>query len=225
MPKTIVVTGSSKGIGRELALQAAEKGHRVFALSRNVTSLQATSGVIPLQVDLSDTKAVQQAVNEIRATTDTIDVLINNAGILLHKPFLETTSEDFHQVFETNVFGLVSITQALLPFMKVNSHVVNISSMGGIGGSSKFAGLSAYSSSKGAVSILTELLAEEFKATGPKFNALALGAVQTEMLTQAFPEFKAPVQANEMADYILQFALEGHRYFNGKVLPVSSSTP
>jgi len=225
MPKTIVVTGSSKGIGRELALLAAEKGHRVFALSRNVTSLQATSGVIPLQVDLSDTKAVQQAVNEIRATTDTIDVLINNAGILLHKPFLETTSEDFHQVFETNVFGLVSITQALLPFMKVNSHVVNISSMGGIGGSSKFAGLSAYSSSKGAVSILTELLAEEFKATGPKFNALALGAVQTEMLTQAFPEFKAPVQANEMADYILQFALEGHRYFNGKVLPVSSSTP
>jgi len=225
MPKTIVVTGSSKGIGRELALQAAEKGHSVFALSRNVTSLQATSGVIPLQVDLSDTKAVQQAVNEIRATTDTIDVLINNAGILLHKPFLETTSEDFHQVFETNVFGLVSITQALLPFMKVNSHVVNISSMGGIGGSSKFAGLSAYSSSKGAVSILTELLAEEFKATGPKFNALALGAVQTEMLTQAFPEFKAPVQANEMADYILQFALEGHRYFNGKVLPVSSSTP
>ena len=225
MPKTIVVTGSSKGIGRELALQAAEKGHRVFALSRNVTSLQATSGVIPLQLDLSDTKDVQQAVNEIRATTDTIDVLINNAGILIHKPFLETTSEDFHQVFKTNVFGLVSITQALLPFMKVNSHVVNISSMGGIGGSSKFAGLSAYSSSKGAVSILTELLAEEFKATGPKFNALALGAVQTEMLTQAFPEFKAPIQANEMADYILQFALEGHRYFNGKVLPVSSSTP
>ena len=225
MPKTIVVTGSSKGIGRELALQAAEKGHRVFALSRNVTSLQATSGVIPLQVDLSNTKDVQQAVNEIRVTTDTVDVLINNAGILLHKPFLETTSEDFHQVFETNVFGLVSITQALLPFMKVNSHVVNISSMGGIGGSSKFAGLSAYSSSKGAVSILTELLAEEFKATGPKFNALALGAVQTEMLTQAFPEFKAPIQANEMADYILQFALEGHRYFNGKVLPVSSSTP
>ena len=225
MPKTIVVTGSSKGIGRELALQAAEKGHRVFALSRNVTSLQATSGVIPLQLDLSDTKDVQQAVNEIRVTTDTVDVLINNAGILLHKPFLETTSEDFHQVFETNVFGLVSITQALLPFMKVNSHVVNISSMGGIGGSSKFAGLSAYSSSKGAVSILTELLAEEFRATGPKFNALALGAVQTEMLTQAFPEFKAPIQANEMADYILQFALEGHRYFNGKVLPVSSSTP
>ena len=225
MPKTIVVTGSSKGIGRELALQAAEKGHRVFALSRNVTSLQATSGVIPLQVDLSDTKSVQQAVNEIQSTTDTVDVLINNAGILLHKPFLETTSEDFQMVFETNVFGLVSITQALLPFMKVNSHVVNISSMGGIGGSSKFAGLSAYSSSKGAVSILTELLAEEFKATGPKFNALALGAVQTEMLTQAFPEFKAPIQANEMADYILQFAFEGHRYFNGKVLPVSSSTP
>ena len=97
--------------------------------------------------------------------------------------------------------------------------------MGGIQGSAKFAGLSAYSSSKGAVITLTELLAEEFKESGPSFNALALGAVQTEMLEEAFPGFKAPVSALEMAEYIQKFALLGHKYYNGKVLQVSNSTP
>ena len=97
--------------------------------------------------------------------------------------------------------------------------------MGGIGGSSKFPGLAAYSSSKGAVNILTELLAEEYKETGPAFNTLALGAVQTEMLAQAFPGVQAPLSAMEMAEYIFKFSLEGQQFFNGKVLPVSSSTP
>jgi NAD(P)-dependent dehydrogenase (short-subunit alcohol dehydrogenase family) len=107
----------------------------------------------------------------------------------------------------------------------LKGQVLNISSIGGVDGSSKYPGLAAYSSSKGAVNILTELLAEEYKATGPAFNALALGAVQTEMLAQAFPGFKAPVSADEMASYILKFALEGQQFFNGKILPVSSSTP
>jgi 3-oxoacyl-[acyl-carrier protein] reductase len=97
--------------------------------------------------------------------------------------------------------------------------------MGGIQGSAKFPGLSAYSSSKGAVLTLTELLAEEFKETGPSFNALALGAVQTEMLEEAFPGYKAPVSAIEMAEYVMNFALNGQKLYNGKILQVSSSTP
>ena len=100
-----------------------------------------------------------------------------------------------------------------------------ISSMGGIQGSAKFPGLAAYSSSKGAVITLTELLAEEYKETGPAFNALALGAVQTEMLEAAFPGYQAPVSAAEMAKYIGDFALTGHHYYNGKVLQVSKTTP
>ncbi len=84
-------------------------------------------------------------------------------------------------------------------------------------GLQKFPGLAAYSSSKGAVNILTELLAEEYKDSGPAFNALALGAVQTEMLEQAFPGFQAPVSAAEMAVYVLNFALQGQQFFNGKI--------
>ena len=97
--------------------------------------------------------------------------------------------------------------------------------MGGINGAAKFTGLSAYSSSKGAVNILTELLAEEYKEKGPSFNALAFGAVQTEMLEEAFPGLKAPISAKEIADFILDFSLQGQKYFNGKIIPVSSTTP
>ena len=154
-----------------------------------------------------------------------VDVLINNAGALLNKPFSETTFKDFAKVYEINVFGVSEMTRIVLPFMKSNGHVVSISSMGGIQGSMKFPGLAAYSSSKGAVITLTELLAEEYKETGPQFNILALGAVQTEMLEEAFPGYQAPTTALEMAEYIFDFSLNGNKYYNGKVLQVSNSTP
>ena len=154
-----------------------------------------------------------------------VDVLINNAGTLLNKPFAETKFKDFAKVYEINVFGVSEMTRIVLPFMKSNGHVVTISSMGGIQGSMKFPGLAAYSSSKGAVITLTELLAEEYKQTGPQFNILALGAVQTEMLAEAFPGYLAPTTAIEMAEYIFDFSLNGNKYYNGKVLQVSNSTP
>lgn len=154
-----------------------------------------------------------------------VDVLINNAGRLLNKPFSETTAEEFENVYKVNVFGVAEITKAVLPMMGKEGHVVTVSSMGGVQGSMKFPGLSAYSSSKGAVITLTELLAEEYKETGPSFNVLALGAVQTEMLEEAFPGYKAPVTALEMATYIKDFALTGQKLYNGKLLQVSNSTP
>lgn len=113
----------------------------------------------------------------------------------------------------------------LLPFFNPAAHIVNMSSMGGVQGSAKFPGLSLYSASKGAVGILTECLAEELKEEGVSVNALAIGAVQTEMLSQAFPDYKAPLSADEMAGFIKYFALQGKNFFNGKVLPVSLSTP
>jgi len=151
--------------------------------------------------------------------------LINNSGYLVSKPFKQLTTEDFRESYEVNVFGAAALTQAVLPFMKKEGHVVNISSMGGVQGSLKFPGLAAYSSSKGAIITLTELLAEEYKETGPSFNVLALGAVQTEMLEEAFPGFKAPISAEGMAQYIMNFSLTGNKYYNGKIMEVSSSTP
>lgn len=144
---------------------------------------------------------------------------------MVNKPFKLLTTEDFRQSFDVNVFGTAALTQAVLPFMKREGHVVNISSMGGIQGSLKFPGLAAYSSSKGAIITLTEILAEEYKETGPSFNVLALGAVQTEMLEEAFPGYEAPISAEEMAQYIMDFSLTGNKYYNGKIMEVSSSTP
>ena len=154
-----------------------------------------------------------------------VDALINNAGAFLNKPFEKISKKEFEYIFQVNVFGLSSITRKVLPIIDSKGHIVNITSMGGINGAAKFDGLSAYSSSKGAVNILTELLAEEYKEKGPSFNALAFGAVQTEMLEEAFPGLKAPISSEEIADFILDFSLEGQKYFNGKILPVSSSTP
>ena len=225
MKKTFLVTGASRGIGFDLVKYIAALGHKVFALSRNTNSLEASEMIFPFNIDITDEIALEKFTNELKQDEVIIDVLINNAGSLANKPFVNTSKEDFENIYRVNVFGLASLTRLLLPIISPEGHVINISSMGGIGGTSKFSGLSAYSSSKGAVNILTEILAEEFKETGPKFNALALGAVQTEMLTKAFPGFQAPISASEMAVYIFKFSLEGHHFFNGKVLPVSSSTP
>ena len=154
-----------------------------------------------------------------------MDVLINNAGKLINKPFTEISSEDFLEVYKVNVFGVAEITKLMIPFLQKGSHVVTISSIGGIQGSLKFPGLAAYSSAKGAVITLSELLAEEYKEQQIAFNVLALGAVQTEMLEEAFPGYQAPLSAAEMADYIYNFSLTGNKFYNGKVLQVSSSNP
>ena len=225
MSKILVITGASRGIGNALVQLASAYGHHVYALSRNISSIKKTAQVDPIEIDISDENTLSVFLDQLQKEEVKIDVLINNAGVLINKPFAETTAKDFELLYRVNVFGLASLTRMLIPQIDPKGHVVNISSIGGIDGSSKFPGLAAYSSSKGAVNILTELLAEEYKATGPAFNSLALGAVQTEMLAQAFPGFQAPVTAEEIADYILKFALEGQQFFNGKIIPVSSSTP
>lgn len=223
--KTLLVTGASRGVGFEICKQAAANGHTVIALSRNISALKGIPNIHTFSVDLSNELEVVDFVKEISSSFKSIDVLINNAGSLINKPFLEISSSDFEAVFKVNVFAVASLTRLMLPMMNAKGHVLNITSMGGVQGSAKFPGLSAYSSSKGALVILTELLAEEFKDSGPSFNALALGAVQTEMLEEAFPGYKAPVSAVQMAEYIIDFALKGHQFYNGKVLPISSSTP
>lgn len=223
----IIITGSSRGIGYQMAQLFANNGHQVLALSRNsdpIASLK-NPNIFSFPFDISAEEDLQKVEDFISANWKQVDVLINNAGKLANKPFLETTTADFEAVYKVNVFGVASITKLVIPKMPKKGHVVTISSMGGVQGSLKFAGLSAYSSSKGAVVTLTELWAEEFKETGPSFNVLALGAVQTEMLEEAFPGYKAPITALEMAEYIQNFALTGHKMYNGKLLQVSNSTP
>jgi len=225
--KNIIITGTSRGIGFELLKLFAKNGHRVLALSRNIKPMESVDleNIDYFSFDLNNPDDYIKVEEFIDAEFKTVDILINNAGALLNKPFSETTIKDFEKIYKTNVFGVAELTRTVIPFMNKNSHVVTISSMGGVQGSLKFPGLSTYSSSKGAVITLTELLAEEYKEAGPSFNVLALGAVQTEMLAEAFPGYKAPTTALQMAEYIYDFALTGNQYYNGKMLQVSNSTP
>ena len=229
MSRNIVVTGTSRGIGLELVKQLAAAGHKVLALTRNAGKLaeweMKYEGLRVLEADITSENGLQLVHELVARDWKKVDVLIHNAGMLIHKPFFRTSLEDMENVYRVNVFSVAQLTRKLLSHLHRGSHVVAISSMGGIQGSMKFAGLSAYSSSKGALITLMELLAEEYKESGVSFNTLALGAVQTEMLEEAFPGYQAPVTAEDMARYIAEFALNGNRVYNGKVLPVSKSTP
>jgi NAD(P)-dependent dehydrogenase (short-subunit alcohol dehydrogenase family) len=225
--KNIIITGTSRGIGYEMALQFANEGFQVLAISRKTPEvLMQHENITCLAIDISKEDELAEVSSFVQqAWQNKVDVLIHNAGLLVNKPFHEITTSDFEAVYKVNVFAVAELTRICIPFMGKGSHVVTISSMGGIQGSMKFPGLAAYSSSKGAVITLSELLAEEYKEQGIAFNVLALGAVNTEMLQEAFPGYQAPLSAQEMANYIHDFALTGNKYYNGKVLQVSSTTP
>ena len=225
--KKVIITGTSRGIGFELAKQYAESGHQVLAISRNSEPLSAVNhkNITVLSVDISNPHEVLKIVAFVKNEWKKVDILINNAGKLINNPFTEISSKEFLEVYKVNVFAVAEITKLMIPFLQKGSHVVTISSMGGVQGSMKFPGLAAYSSAKGAVITLSELLAEEYKAQQITFNILAIGAVQTEMLAEAFPGYQAPLSAVEMANYIYEFSLTGNKFYNGKVLQVSSSTP
>ncbi|MGM8362892.1 SDR family NAD(P)-dependent oxidoreductase [Flavobacterium sp. ARAG 55.4] len=224
--KKIIITGTSRGIGFELALKFANAGHQVLAISRKIPQeLIANENITCLSVDLANESDLAQVEQFLSSTWKQVDAVVHNAGSLICKPFETLTQTDFENVYKVNVFAVANLTRICIPFLQKGSHVVTISSMGGVQGSLKFAGLAAYSSSKGAVITLSELLAEEYKERGIAFNVLALGAVQTEMLEEAFPGYQASISAAGMANYIYDFTLNGNNYFNGKVLEVSTTNP
>ncbi|GAB3913485.1 SDR family NAD(P)-dependent oxidoreductase [Mucilaginibacter boryungensis] len=232
----IIITGASSGVGFEAVLELCLSGnHKVIALARSQDKLTRLLEIAlglnpdcilyPLVFDIvhDDYHDLQQFIQT--RFDGKIDILINNAGILVNKPFMDLDETDFVEMLQSNYIGHVRMIQATIPLMAQGAHIVNIGSMGGFQGSVKFQGLSAYSASKAALHTLTECLALELTERQIKVNCLALGSAQTEMLEQAFPGYESPVMAFEMGKYIADFALTGHRFFNGKVLPVAVTTP
>lgn len=226
----IIITGAGKGIGFETVKAfSKDSNNNIIAISRNIDHLKKleilgeNTFLFPISYDLSDINI--DLKEKISSHFNKIDILINNAGLLINKPFEDLTDNDFDQMFNINVKSVFKLINLLLPFFQPESHIVNISSMGGFQGSAKFKGLSLYSAAKGALNILTECLAEEFNEVGVKVNSLALGSVNTEMLQQAFPGYKAAIQPQEMALFIKNFAETAHNYLNGKIIPVSLTTP
>lgn len=232
----IIITGASSGVGFEAVLDLVlDSNNKVIALARSAeklrnlhdiaTKLNPDCTLYPVQFDIVHDDYVHALVPFVKERLSTVDILINNAGELINKPFAETTEEDFVDLLQANLLGHMRMIQHLLPFMEAGSHIVNIGSMGGVQGSVKFPGLAAYSASKASLHVLTECLAAELQDRKISVNCLALGSAQTEMLERAFPGYESPVLAFEMGKYIADFALTGHKFFNGKILPVAVTTP
>lgn len=234
----IIVTGASRGIGYEMVrLFAGNGNHNIVAISRNERRLQNLARdseninpdvtVVLLVLDLLEVLDKPDRLDDIRTSMDHIDILINNAGYLTNKAFKDTSLKEVNDMFKTNFFVPAFLIKELSDLMgkKGRTHIVNIGSMGGFQGSSKFPGLAYYSASKAALAVFTECLPGELKNANISVNCLALGAAQTEMLNEAFPGYKAVLSAHEMAEYIVYFAMNGHKYFNGKIIPVALSNP
>lgn len=232
----ILVTGASRGIGYETALQLARtNAHRIVILGRSKPQLEALSHTVKRSYGAGILHALVYDITSeddapLKRAVDTLgglDILINNAGVLINKPFSKLTLSDWRSSFDANFFGAVNTIRTCVPYLSASqkAHIVNIGSMGGFQGSSKFDGLAAYSAAKAALANLTECLAQEFRDQNIAVNCLSLGAVQTDMLAAAFPGYRAPVSSEDMGEWVSWFAVNGHRFFNGKVLPVSISTP
>jgi len=233
----IVITGASQGIGYATAVELAKNGsHTIICISRNeaklkylqneIDRLSSNTTMIPMPFDLLKlTNTSDEPAASISKLIGKVDILINNAGLLHVKSLTDLTPNEIQSMVVVNYLAPTLLIRQMLPYMNKSSHVVNISSMGGFQGSAKFPGLSVYASSKAALASLTENLAEEYKDLGISFNCLALGATDTEMFRQAFPGFNAPQSAKGMANFIAYFAINGNKFFNGKILPVSLSTP
>lgn len=227
----IIINGGTKGIGREIVNYLTQDiGNQILVTGRNIKALNDLSGrfknvkSVPLDMSLFNSQS-DRFTDEVSSYFRHVDILINLAGLLIAKEFVDITNDEARLMMETNFFGPASVIRILKPMMPSGSHIVNISSMGGFQGSNKYKGLSYYSASKSALACLTECLANEFSEYGISVNCLALGSVQTEMLDEAFPGYKAPVDAKEMAEFISNFALTGHKFFNGKILPVAVGNP
>lgn len=218
------ITGASRGIGFATTEKFLSNGWQVVVLTRAIDKLEPLIKEYPGQLHICKLDLMQ--LDEVQFPNLPVDILINNAGALINKPLSQVSITDLHKSYGVNVFGPYLLIQKLLTQFTEKAHIVNISSVGGIQGSVKFAGLSAYSSAKGAMNVLTECLHAEFEQeTQWSFNALALGAVQTEMLEEAFPGLQAPLQPEQLSPFIYMFATTAHLVMRGKVLPVSMSTP
>ncbi len=223
--KNIIITGGSRGIGKALINKSLDEGNKVFSMARNTESFEAQKhpNFQFVKCDLSQPEEITEMLQQI--PFEKVDILINNAGLLVKKPFMLLNHQDFLDSFQVNYYAPVALIQGLSPIFNTDAHVVNISTIGGIQGSVKFPELSAYGGTKASLMQLTEILAEEWKDRPLSINCLALGAVQTEMLEEAFPGYQANISADEMAEFIYRFAVEQGPYFNGKILQVSNSTP
>lgn len=185
--QTILITGATAGIGRHLALDLARKGNRVIATGRNRAALDAlvaeanTARISAVLLDVDDRESLARAADAVAKLTEGrgVDVLVNNAGFGQMAPLLEVREEDVRAMFETNVFGLLAVTRAMLPAMlrRKRGRVINVSSVGGRFTLPMFG---AYNATKHAVESLSDALRIELQPLGIRVIVVEPAATKTD---------------------------------------------
>jgi len=229
----ILINGGSKGIGRATAIKMSSSAENLVIVTgrdeialRSLSAASEINNILCFEFDTTlHDKRLTRLKKHLKDENVRLDIIINTVGYLKNALFVDSDIKSAREMMEVNFFGPIGFIREMVPFLSKGSHIVNIGSMGGFQGSVKFPGLSWYSSSKAALASMTESLAPELSELGISINCICPGAVQTEMLEEAFPGYKAPLTAGDMAEFISDFAVNGHRFFNGKILPVSLSTP
>jgi NAD(P)-dependent dehydrogenase (short-subunit alcohol dehydrogenase family) len=225
--KVAIVTGASSGIGLELAKKLLATGYRVVANSRNITAAGSLTGTDDLKLvdgDIGTPKSAEQVVGTAIQEFGRVDLLVNNAGIFIPKPFTDYTSDDFRRVSDTNLSGFFYVSQLAVAQMRLQNsgHVVNITASVA---SQPFAALPASLASltKGGLESVIRALAIEFAAEGIRFNAIAPGVVNTPMHsaeTHDFLKRLSPMnrlaEVEEVTD--LLFFLESAHFVSGEVI-------
>lgn len=225
--KVAVVTGASQGIGLEIATTLTAKGYRIVANSRHISSagtLRETDDLQLVEGDIGMPRVAEQVVDAAVRKFGGIDLLVNNAGVFVSKPFTQYTSEDFRAVVDTNLAGFFHVSQLALVQMRTqkSGHIINITASIA---NQPVAGVPAVlaSLSKGGLESVTRALAIEFAAEGIRFNAIAPGVVNTpmhpaaahEMLRRLSPLMRL-AEMSEVVDLILY--LESAHFINGEVV-------
>lgn len=205
--KTALVTGGGGGIGREIAAQLKAAGANVAICGRNVEKLEAAArsigGALTLPGDLLDDTYVQSCVDRTVETFGGLDILINNAGVALSKPFAETAIEDFDRVMATNVRAPFILIRSALPHLrKARGRVINIASVVAHKG---YPLQSAYAASKHALLGLSKSLANELYEDGVRVHVISPGGVYTDMAKVARPDLSPDglISAGEVADAVM----------------------
>ena len=231
--RVAIITGAGRGIGRATAQLFAREGARVVLFSRtqaqveeNAAAIEREGGqAIAVVGDVSQEDDVQRLFEQASNTYGQVDILVNCAGIVAVRPFVDMDATTWDAVIAVNLRGTFLCCREAFSLMIVQQHgvIINLSSLSGVKGVEKFAGLSAYNVSKAGVASLTEILAVEGKPYNIRVCTVSPGAVDTEMLRQAAPHLKAGMTPTDIAEILLFLADDSGRKLNGTNLEIFSN--
>lgn len=227
----VLITGGGSGIGAACAAEFFRRGRPVVIIGRTASRLKETARrigggdrVLALAGQAGDESFACRAFAAARKRFGSVDILVNNAAVLVKKPFLETSAAEWDATMRTNLRGPFLFSREFLRAAKPGRAIINIGSLAGVHGTAKFTGLSAYTVSKYAITGLTAALAVEARPLGVAVFCVAPGAVNTQMLRKAAPGLKAGAVPADIARVVVELAeAESPDLLSGATIPLDTN--